>query len=136
MRKAIFLGHNPRIDIEVDVIHDDILQEMGLVLAFDDDLSNLSGVIEEVIINIYIYISEARQRARIQVDSEGTKAAAVTHGMVSAYDSLYHPIELNFDSPYVFMIYDTEMGVVLFVGVVEDTSVSFLLLSWKTPNIR
>ena len=60
------------------------------------------------------------QKVKIQVDEEGTKAAAVTEvtaaGMMEISED---PLEIHLDHPFVYGIVDTVSGVPLFVGVMD-----------------
>ncbi len=61
------------------------------------------------------------QKVKIQVDEEGTKAAAVTEvtaaGMIDMPEK--DPIEMHLDHPFVYAIVDTATGIPLFVGVMD-----------------
>lgn len=60
------------------------------------------------------------QKVKIQVDEEGTKAAAVTEitagGVIEISEE---PLEIHLDHPFVYGIVDTVSGVPLFVGVMD-----------------
>jgi len=108
----------PALEKEFDITMNEQLQAMGLTLAFDDNLSNLSGLVEETML-FPVYISEVRQKVRIQVHSEGTEAVAATAVIVSEDEGQHQPIELIFNTPYIYLIYDIETSTVLFIGVVD-----------------
>ncbi|MCL1882453.1 MAG: hypothetical protein FWF81_01690 [Defluviitaleaceae bacterium] len=107
----------PALDVEYRSRMNDYLKMMGLELAFDADLSELSGITDDI--SERIYLSEVLQQIRFKVHSEGTEAAAVTVGLPAARGGLSQPIELNFNTPYVFMVYDTYTNVPLFMGVTD-----------------
>ena len=69
-----------------------------------------------------LYVSSAQQKVKIQVDEEGTKAAAVTEILVGEGGMLWQeePLELHFDSPYLYLLMDQETGVPLFMGMMEN----------------
>ncbi len=54
----------------------------------------------------------AKQKARIEVDKDGTRAAAVT--VVAGVESLPEFVSIN--SPFVYMIRDRVTGLILFTG--------------------
>ena len=108
----------PAIDKEFEVKMNEYLKAMGLVSAFYGNLSNFSGLVDET--KYRIFISEVKQTARLHVHSEGTEAAAVTVNRMVPEGALIHPIELNFNTPYVFIIYDTLANVILFMGIVDN----------------
>ena len=109
----------PKLDKEFDIKMNEQLQTMGLELAFDEVLSVLSGLVEEDMIHP-IYISRVHQAVRIRVCADGTEAAVVTTVEAVVEDSIFWPIELNFNTPYVYMIYDFQTGAILFMGVVDN----------------
>ena len=62
----------------------------------------------------------ALQRARIEVDEDGTRAAAVTGlvGVTSAQPG--EPVAFDVDAPFVYVLRDRATGTVLFTGRVLD----------------
>jgi len=70
-----------------------------------------------------MYISEIFQKARIQVDEGGTKAAASTviaMPMMSMPFDEKGPVQMRVDRPFVFAVADSESGAVCFAGVIEN----------------
>ncbi|MDR1799669.1 MAG: hypothetical protein LBR19_07300, partial [Bifidobacteriaceae bacterium] len=69
-----------------------------------------------------LYVSDALHKAVVKVYEDGTEAAAVT--AVVMVESAAIPddnlIDITFDCPFVYAIVDTEAGVPLFLGVVND----------------
>ena len=68
-----------------------------------------------------LFIGDVQQAVKLQVDEEGTKAAAVTE--VAPEDGaacMEDPLVLCLDSPYLYFVLDTESGAPLFVGVAEQ----------------
>ena len=99
----------------------DALTALGLELAFDDtgraDFSRLGD-------NPYgYYLSQVIHATKLEVNEEGTKAAAATVVEPTA-GSAAPPeepqgIELDFDRPFLYGIVDLENGVPLFLGTFE-----------------
>jgi len=72
-----------------------------------------------------LYVSGIFQKSFIEVNEKGTKAAAVTHGiMVAGCAPSRHPpippIDFVADHPFLFMIREDFSGTILFVGKVVD----------------
>ena len=99
----------------------DVLTALGLELAFDDtglaDFSLLGD-------NPYgYYLSQVIHATKLEVNEEGTRAAAAT--VVEATAGSAAPpeepqgIELDFDRPFLYGIVDLENGVPLFLGTFE-----------------
>lgn len=110
----------PKFDTEYSVYLTDALKAMGMTDAFDPDLADLSGAGRGV--DGPLYISYVFQRVKVDVDEEGTEAAAVTEIATAEGCALPadEPIVLTFDKPFVYAIVDTETGVPLFAGVMEN----------------
>ena len=66
-----------------------------------------------------LYCGEVRQKTFIQVDRNGTKAAAVTWGTMKATAMLLN-IFIELDRPFVYAIVDNETGLPLFLGAVTN----------------
>ena len=97
------------------------LTELGMPTAFtaDADFSGMTGFKE-------LYISSILHKAFIEVNEEGTEAAAATAVvMVASIDgnhTLPQRIVFNADHPFVFLIQHKTTGTILFMGEVTDPS--------------
>jgi serpin B len=96
------------------------LSAMGMPQAFTPaaDFSGMTGKPE-------LSISAAIHKAFIDVNEEGTEAAAATSTVMVATAMLRPaqeppPIIFRADHPFLFMIRDTKTGGILFMGRVED----------------
>lgn len=89
----------------------DVLTQMGMGMAFQDDadFSNLSDKPAK--------ISEVKHKAFIEVDEEGTEAAAVTSVGVEVTST---PPEVRFDRPFIFVIKENKSNLVLFIGKINN----------------
>ena len=110
----------PKFSTGYSVYLTDALKAMGMTDAFDPDLADLTGAGRGV--DGPLYISYVFQRVKVDVDEEGTEAAAVTEIATAEGCALPadEPIVLTFDKPFVYAIVDTETGVPLFAGVMEN----------------
>lgn len=110
----------PKFSTGYSVYLTDALKAMGMTDAFDPDLADLSGAGRGV--DGPLYISYVFQRVKVDVDEEGTEAAAVTEIATAEGCALPadEPIVLTFDKPFVYAIVDTETGVPLFACVMEN----------------
>ena len=110
----------PKFSTGYSVYLTDALKAMGMTDAFDPDLADLSGAGRGV--DGPLYISYVFQKVKVDVDEEGTEAAAVTEIATAEGCALPadEPIVLTFDKPFVYAIVDTETGVPLFAGVMEN----------------
>lgn len=110
----------PKFSTGYSVYLTDALKAMGMTDAFDPDLADLSGAGRGV--DGPLYISYVFQKVKVDVNEEGTEAAAVTEIATAERCALPadEPIVLTFDKPFVYAIVDTETGVPLFAGVMEN----------------
>jgi serine protease inhibitor len=101
----------PRFRLEWESSLNDALIGMGMGIAFGQgghDFTDLSPSNP--------WIDHVRQKTFLEVDEEGTTAAAVTS--VAMVTSM--PPELRFDRPFFLAIYDQATRTVLFAGQVTD----------------
>ena len=97
-----------------------VLESMGMTDLFDSGRADLSGM--AVSIRGNIYVSSVAQKCFIEVDAEGTRAAAVTD--IAASDECAPEVmemkTVRLDRPFVFAIVDDQCGVPVFLGVVTE----------------
>lgn len=107
----------PKFELEYSVSMNDILMSLGMVDAFDEDLADLSGLTGKD----GLYVSDVLQKTYINVDEEGTEAAAVTAITLDECAAVYveEPKEFIADKPFYFAIRDNTNGELLFVGRYE-----------------
>lgn len=90
----------------------DILQAMGMESAFDPLIADFDKISGD------LYVSEVLHKAKIEVDEEGTKAAAVTAIVTCDTAAVIEKeiIEFVADRPFIYVLQDTETGMILFMG--------------------
>lgn len=102
----------PKFRAEYSVQLIDTLKKMGVKDAFDSKTADFSSLIE----NRDAYIATVVHKTFIEVDENGTRAAAST--LVGADTmSLMEPYSVFLNRPFVYMIVDTETNLPLFIGV-------------------
>jgi serine protease inhibitor len=102
----------PKFKIEYGKKLNDLLIELGMVDAFDAALADFSRITG----GPGLYISQVQHKAFVEVNEQGTEAAAATG--VALPDSA--PPDVSFDQPFLFAIRERESGVILFIGKVGD----------------
>jgi serpin B len=117
----------PRFGVETQASLKTLLKALGMPLAFTGGAADFSGIhVPESYAEI-LYISEVIHQANIDVDEEGTVAAAATAVIMGATGGGCSPvigktITLRLDHPFLFFVRDLETGAVLFMGRLVDPS--------------
>ncbi|CAJ0599075.1 unnamed protein product [Cylicocyclus nassatus] len=102
----------PKMKLEKDYELKQALLAMGVSDLFDRDLADLSGISEND-----LYVSDAKHRAFIEVDEEGTTAAAATYiGMkrLRMRQIRREPKKFIADHPFIFILTKDKNS--LFIG--------------------
>ena len=108
----------PRFKFETKYFMADTLKEMGMPTAFSADSADFSGMTGKR----DLFISAVIHQAFVEVNEEGTEAAAAT-AVVMELTSVAEPAPIptfRADHPFVFMIQEKETGSILFMGRVSD----------------
>ncbi|NXP38696.1 ZPI inhibitor, partial [Leiothrix lutea] len=89
-----------------------LLQGLGIKMLFtrSADLSHLTD-------HKYVAVSQVVQKAVIEVDEEGTEAAAASGSEITAFTV---PPVIKVDRPFLFMIFEETFKTLLFIGRVVD----------------
>ena len=96
------------------------LGALGMTDAFSRTAADFSGISTSA-----LHISAVYHKAFIDVDENGTEAAAATAvimGVTAIAGPYTPPVVFNVDHPFLFLIRDTQSGSVLFMGQVADPS--------------
>ncbi|MRR16650.1 MAG: serpin family protein [Deltaproteobacteria bacterium] len=91
-------------------------QRMGMKDAFDLAKADFSGMGWR---KGSLYISQIKHKAVVEVNEEGTEAAAATAVEMATKSMPFHPV-FRADHPFFFMIRDKTSGTVLFMGRMVD----------------
>lgn len=108
----------PKFSVEGTLDLNKPLIDLGMGLAFSD-MADFSGITSDASLRI----SKVVQKVRVEVDEEGTEAAAATAVMMMRA-ALPRPPQVKFvaDRPFLFIIREKTTNVVLFMGRVENPS--------------
>jgi serpin B len=108
----------PRFKIEYEINLNDALNQMGMGIALSES-ADFSGISD-----MSLCVSEARQKAFIEVNEVGTEAAVVTQiGMgLTAAGPPPEPEKVTFraDRPFLFAIQENSTGTLLFLGKIGN----------------
>ena len=107
----------PRFQLETRYSLPETLASMGMPAAFSDqaDFSGMDGTKS-------LSVGDVIHKAFIEVNEEGTEAAAATAVVEKAMASAHEPPTpvFNADHPFIFLIQDRESGNILFMGRVDN----------------
>lgn len=122
-QRELYMVHamTPCFKFDYEVQLSDYFAKNGMPSAFDmwgADFSNMYETTDA----FNVYISNILQKTAIELDENGTKAAAATVIVnATAMDpSQFTQIQMYLDRPFIFMIVDEVSGVPLFVGSVAN----------------
>ena len=108
----------PRFKIEAKYDLKPPLSALGMGVAFDPDRADFSRIAD--VAPERLFIQKAIQKVVVEVDEEGTKAAAATGITVGVTSVPVDQFSLVVDRPFLFAIVHQPTGTVLFVGVVRQ----------------
>ncbi len=112
----------PKFEFKCKFAFSDALSKMGMPTAFsskDADFSNMGTAYGE-----NIFIGELYHNTCISLTENGTKAGAASSAeMLAKSAKPYMSETLEFNRPFIYVIYKTETGMPLFIGTVRDFSV-------------
>jgi serpin B len=112
MKKQLFI---PKFKMEYKIKLNETLKSLGMEIAFDPYNANFKKIYEGV---GNAYISDVDHKTFVDVNEEGTEAAAVTSvtiGVTSILDNI-----IRLDRPFVFVIREKASNFILFIGKLED----------------
>lgn len=98
-----------------------MLSALGMPLAFDERLADFTGMRQPG--QEPLHIDDAYHKAFVDVDEEGTTAAAATAVVMSRETATVEPprpVEFRADHPFVYVVRDVHTNLVLFMGRVVD----------------
>ncbi|XP_051212881.1 putative serpin-Z5 [Lolium perenne] len=104
------------------------LRELGLGEAFDEGKADLTGMAEDGARGgRRLALQKVMHKAFIEVNEEGTEAAALTGSLVGC--SMYSPpppppVDFVADHPFAFFVIEEVSGAILFAGHVVDPSIN------------
>ena len=102
----------PKFTLKYERTMNDDLKALGMVAPFDPDAADFSRMSPES-----AFINFVKQNTFVNVDEEGTEAAAVTVVAVQPTSIEAGPV-MRVDRPFLFVIHERLSGTVLFMGKV------------------
>ncbi len=106
----------PKFKLESELILNDALRALGMGIAFEPGQADFGHMRRER----DVHVTEVRHKSYVDVNEEGTEAAAATSVML--FGSTKSVRRVVVDRPFVFAIRDTLSGTILFIGRVLDAA--------------
>ncbi len=103
----------PKFTLEYEIELNDVLKALGMEVAFTPFVANFSKIRPEN----DLYIDKVKHKTFVDVNEEGTEAAAVTSvgfGIISV------PGPFLVDRPFLFVIRERFSGAIIFMGKILD----------------
>ncbi|NTW45300.1 MAG: serpin family protein, partial [Anaerolineaceae bacterium] len=106
----------PKFEFDSSFSVSSALQDLGMISPFSPTAADFSGMFEQG--SDPLFISNVIHKAFVAVDEEGTEAAAATAVIMEATSAMpeEEPVLMVFDHPFIFLIRDSESGLILFMG--------------------
>ena len=113
----------PRFKLEYEKLLNDALKSLGMAIAFDQDQADFTRMFDKVG-GINLFIDKVKHKSFVEVNEEGTEAAAVTSVEIGFTTSVGpgSPFVMRVDRPFIFAIREHHSGTILFVGKIVDPS--------------
>jgi serpin B len=108
----------PRFKLEYETVLNDALKALGMQAAFDPQAANFSEMYSKST-GANVFIGEAKHKTFVEVNEEGTEAAAVTSGGMHL-TSYIPPFTMVVDRPFFCAIRDNQTGTILFMGSIVE----------------
>jgi len=108
----------PKFIFESDIELTSVLSNMGVNGIFDRNKGDITGILN-VNDNSNMFFNNVFQKAYMETDEEGTKAAAVTIAGIKKSSS-HSLTSMTVNRPFVYFIRAGHQGLVIFAGVVNN----------------
>lgn len=109
----------PRFKIEYNQSLKDPLITMGMDLAFDDSKADFTKMATSNIKG-NIFIGDVKHKTYIDVNEQGTEAAAVTSVQMELKGGPMKTFNMTVNHPFFYVIDDNKTGTILFMGIVIE----------------
>lgn len=109
--------HLPKFTLEYELLMNDVLIALGMEKAFIPGQADFSEIHD----GGGLYIDKVKHKTYVEVDEQGTEAAAVT-SVEMRLTSVDDPITMRINRPFIFVIRESYSGSILFMGKMVDPS--------------
>ena len=111
----------PRFKMECDFSLSQPIMNLGMKQIFDPRDADFENIAK--IYDVNWYVSDIKQKTFVEVNEEGTEAAAVTAIVVVGFGrrgTTVEPVRFFADRPFLFLIREKSTGLILFIGRIDE----------------
>ena len=110
----------PKFKNEYEITVNDVLKSLGMEIAFNQNEADFSGMRSTP---PKLYIDEIKHKTFVEVNEEGTEAAAVTSIGIATMSALITNIDMVVNRPFFFAIRDNDSESILFIGEITNPEI-------------
>ena len=110
----------PQFSYDYSMELNDILEDLGMPTAFDSGRADFGKMATSSLGNLYI--GQVLHKTHITVDTQGTKAAAVTEVEIKNESAPMHEYTVILNRPFLYMIVDSATNLPVFIGTVSSVN--------------
>ncbi|NP_001373233.1 antithrombin-III isoform 5 precursor [Homo sapiens] len=121
LEEMMLVVHMPRFRIEDGFSLKEQLQDMGLVDLFSPEKSKLPGIVAEG--RDDLYVSDAFHKAFLEVNEEGSEAAASTAVVIAGRSLNPNRVTFKANRPFLVFIREVPLNTIIFMGRVANPCV-------------
>ena len=109
----------PKFTLEYEIKLNDALKALGMEVAFNSSQADFTKMYKKEEVGLNLYISEVKHKTFVEVNEQGTEAAAVTSVEMRLESA---GTFMRVDRPFIFAIRENQSETILFIGkIVEPT---------------
>ena len=108
----------PRFKLDYENTLNDALKALGMAVAFDRNQANFDRMRAKTTKRLFIH--EVKHKTVMEVNEEGTEAAAATSVEMKAVSAPPPPFKFVVDRPFFATIHDNQTGMTLFLSAVLE----------------
>uniref|UniRef100_A0A8D2DL38 Antithrombin-III n=1 Tax=Sciurus vulgaris TaxID=55149 RepID=A0A8D2DL38_SCIVU len=120
--ETMLVTHVPRFRIEDSFSLKEQLQDMGLVDLFSPEKSSLPGIVADG--RNDLYVSDAFHKAFLEVNEEGSEAAASTAVSIAGRSLNPNRVTFKANRPFLVLIREVALNTIIFMGRVANPCVN------------
>jgi serine protease inhibitor len=108
----------PKFHLAYEAELSEVLKKLGMTTAFNENEANFTKMIKE---SRQVWISKIKQKTFINVNEEGSEAAAATLVKMKTKSApLTAPFYMDINRPFFMAITDHKTGAILFMGAISN----------------